>query len=106
MKWKKVENGKYRRTCTACTGKGYVEHDPRWSLHCCIDYYEKIDHPVNSDRGSPRYWAHLMQELVICGICSRVWLFFSDLTGDSIDIPNPLYVGDQIPEDDWQPQKV
>ena len=103
MTWRR-EGNYYVRHCRACGGSGreYLRqrHGAGYADYpCCpgTDHTEIVEHPSNS------IVDHLGQRLERCDKCGSVWLVFFEATGDSMDVPSPVLIGNMIPEDDWQP---
>lgn len=101
MTWRlnKTNSGvvNYERTCRCCGGTG-VETAP-WG-NCCTsrEDMELIEHPGNVNKDT-----YLFKQLYRCNVCGCVWLIFTEVTDDSLDVPAPILIGKEIPSLDWKP---
>ena len=97
--WKK-ENDKWVRTCHICKGSG-KEVLSYYKMHsqCCFqdDGMEKIEHPSNG-KDSNGVGHHLTR----CNLCGSVWLYFTEPTNNSMDVPYPIHLGYDMPGNDWR----
>ncbi len=100
MVWKHVD-GKWRKRCEHCLGYGYIEIT-QYSVHCCTEYWEEVDHPSNSKYDPDRDLKGTGNIMQHCKVCNRVWIQYVEIGDDSLDVPAPECLGDQIPPLEWR----
>jgi len=91
----------YERSCRKCGGKGKETWHPKYA-HYCLDKYDVIEHPSNTQKKDTNY-VGIGHQLILCEVCRLVWVRYYETGPDSCDIPVPECLGKEIPSENWKP---